>query len=104
MLRYVPVKRNGTYIKDYAQSGGYRRLAEYLNKERTDGIIIPINRHPWSCSRSLNAKVPVPERWRDSSGTIAIPESSVWGRRGETANDFGAYHYASWIDGDLLLL
>ena len=26
--------------------GGYRRLAEYFNKERTDGVWIPIGRHP----------------------------------------------------------
>src|SRR5699024_6282266 len=44
------------------QTGGYRRLAEYFNKERTDGIIIPIGRHPWSCSRSLSHQLLPPER------------------------------------------
>lgn len=78
--------------------GGYRRLGEYFNKERTDGIIIPIGRHPWSCSRSLNAKVPAPEIWMDSSGAIEIPDDVIWSRRGNTENDFGAYYFGSWIE------
>lgn len=79
-------------------NGGYRRLAEYLNKERTDGFVIPINRHPWSCSRSLTAKLPLPERWTDGSGVIEMPGGAVWARRGNMENDFGTYAYASWID------
>ncbi len=78
--------------------GGYRRLAEYLNKERTDGVWIPIGRHPWGCSKSLNAKVPPVERWRDTCGDIEIPTSSVWARRRSLQNDFGAYNYATWIE------
>ena len=35
-------KRNGKTL-------GYRYLARYLTKERSDGIIIPVGRHPWSC-------------------------------------------------------
>lgn len=79
------------------KSGGYRRLAEYLNKERTDGVYIPIGRHPWSCSRSLAAKLPPPERWRDESGVIEIPGDAVWARRGQVVNDFGAYYYGDHI-------
>lgn len=79
--------------------GGYRWMAEYLNKERTDGIIIPIGRHPWSCSRSLNAKVPEPEKWLDTTGAIEIPSTAIWARRGSMENDWGAYYYASWIEG-----
>lgn len=79
--------------------GGYRRLAEYFNKERTDGVMIPIGRHPWSCSRSLNAKVPQPEKWTDESGIIEIPQNVVWSRRGGIENDFGSYYYGSWIAG-----
>lgn len=78
--------------------GGFRRLAEYLNKERTDGVVIPIGRHPWSCSRSLNNKVPPPERWMDTSGGILVPDNVVWARKGGTENDFGAYYYGSWIE------
>lgn len=79
------------------KDGGYRRLAEYLTKERTDGVWIPIGRHPWSCSRSLSQKIPPPEKWRDASGVIEIPDEVMWARRGQTVNDFGAYYYGSYI-------
>ena len=79
------------------KEGGYRRLAEYFNKEGPDGIIIPIGRHPWSCSRSLSRKLPEAERWRDDSGVIEIPDNIVWARRGNIVNDFGAYYYGSYI-------
>ena len=78
--------------------GGFRRLAEYLNKERTDGFVIPIGRHPWSCSRSLTAKLPPPEKWKDADSGIVVPDDAVYVRRGCTENDFGAYYYASWIE------
>ena len=77
--------------------GGYRRLAEYFNKERTDGIVIPIGRHPWSCSRTLSRKLEPPERWRDESGAVPVPDEALWVRRGMNENSFGAYHYASYI-------
>lgn len=78
-------------------AGGFRRLAEYLNKERTDGVVIPIGRHPWSCSRALTNRLPAPIRWKDDSGVIAVPDNAIWVRRGMQENDFGAYYYASWI-------
>ena len=78
-------------------TGGYRRLAKYLTKERTDGVIIPIGRHPWSCSRSLGARLPPPERWMDESGVIEIPDDILWSKRGAIENDFGAYYYAEYI-------
>lgn len=81
-------------------TGGYRRLAEYLTKERTDGIIIPIGRRPWNCSRSLSQQLPPPERWRDESGIIDIPDDVLWARRGERSNSFGAYAYASYIQSN----
>ena len=77
------------------REGGFRRLAEYFNKERPDGFCIPIGKHPWSCSRGLT--LPPPERWRSDSGVIEIPPDAVWSRRGGTENDFGAFRYASWI-------
>lgn len=79
------------------REGGYRRLAEYLNKERSDGFVIPIGRHPWSCSRGLSRQLPPPERWRDHSGYVEIPDDVIWARRGECTNDFGAYYYGSYI-------
>lgn len=80
------------------EKGGFRRLAEYLNKERTDGFVIPIGRHPWSCSRTLTRRLPPPEKWHDTDGGIAVPDDAVWVRRGMNENDFGCYHYASWIE------
>ena len=79
-------------------SGGFRRLAEYLNKEGTDGHVIPIGRHPWSCSRALTQRLPEPEKWKDDSGVIDVPSDAVWVRRGSTENGFGAFYYASWIE------
>lgn len=79
------------------KTGGFRRLAEYFNKERSDGFIIPVGRHPWSCSRSLLQKLPAPERWKDSSGVIEIPNEISWSVRGNRTNDFGAYYYGSYI-------
>lgn len=79
------------------KEGGYRRLAEYLNKERSDGFVIPIGRHPWSCSRSLSRQLESPEQWRDTSGVIEIPAGVLWARRGQRENDFGAYYYGTFI-------
>ena len=79
------------------KEGGYRRLAEYLNKESPDGFIIPIGRHPWSCSRSLSQKLPPAERWQEDSGVIDIPDAIIWARRGERTNDFGSHYYGSYI-------
>lgn len=82
------------------KEGGYRRLAEYFNKERTDGFFIPIGRHPWSCSRSLSRQLAPPERWKDSSGVIYIPDNVKWSRKGGCVNDFGSYCYGSYIVAD----
>lgn len=79
------------------KEGGYRRLAEYLNKERPDGFVIPIGKHPWSCSLNLSRSLPPPERWTDTSGVIEIPDDVIWARRGGCQNDFGSYYYASYI-------
>ncbi len=79
------------------REGGYRRLAEYFNKERSDGVIIPIGRHPWSCSRSLSRQLPEPERWMDASGVVEIPDDVLWSTRSRHENDFGAYAFGSYI-------
>lgn len=78
--------------------GGFRRLAEYFNKERTDGIWIPVGRHPWSCSRTLTAQLPEPERWKDSECRIEIPDGIVWSARNSVENSFGAYYFGSFIE------
>lgn len=75
----------------------FRRLAGYLNKERSDGIIIPIDSRPWTCSRSLTAKLPPPERWRDTSGHIEIPDGVFASGRNRIENEFGCYEYAWYI-------
>ncbi len=64
------------------REGGYRRLAEYLNKERPDGFVIPIGKHPWSCSRTLNSGLPPAERWMEDSSAITVPDGVLWSRRG----------------------
>lgn len=79
------------------RTGGFRRLAEYFNKERSDGHVIPVGRHPWSCSRTLSRKLPPPERWKSDSGCIEIPNEVSWATRGSRENDFGAHYYASYI-------
>ena len=78
-------------------SGGFRRLARYLNKERPDGFMIPVGRHPWSASRTLSAKLPPVERWKDSSPDIPVPPDALWQQSADVVNDFGAHHFKSWI-------
>lgn len=60
----------------------------------------PHRRRPWNCSRSLSQQLPPPERWRDESGVIDIPDDVLWARRGERSNSFGAYAYASYIQSN----
>lgn len=79
------------------KEGGYRRLAEYFNKERPDGFKIPLGKHPWSCNLPLSRSLEPPEEWEDESGVIDIPNDVLWARRGQVTNDFGAYYYASYI-------
>ena len=85
-------------LKRYGKVLGFRYLAEYLTKERSDGIIIPIGRHPWSCSRSLRAKLPEPEIWLDECGKIEVPEDAAWARRAYGCSEFGEYAIASWVE------
>ena len=76
----------------------YRRLAKYFNKEATDGIVIPVGARPWVCSRSLSSQLPPPERWRDSSGVIHIPDGVYSSGRSDTQNEFGSYYYGWYIE------
>lgn len=72
----------------------YRRTAKYLNKEATDGITIPISARTWVCSKSLIAKLPPLECWRDTTGFIDVPENSRIHGFYSTNNEFGQYNYA----------
>ena len=76
----------------------YRRTAKYFNKEATDGLILPIGAKLWNCSRSLNAQLPLPERWKDESGVIEIPDNVSISGRNDIRNEFGAYYYAWYIE------
>lgn len=91
--------RNGI-VFDYPvirDSSGFRRLAEYLNKERPDGTIIPIGRHPWSCSRSLRAKLPPPERWTETEGGIVVPDDAIFVRRHDPSRDEESVGGFNWV-------
>ena len=79
--------------------GGYRRLAEYFNKEANDGVRVPVGARTWVASKSLNQKLPKPEYFRSTSGRIYIPANvhgTVW-KPMPVQNDFGIYCYASYI-------
>ena len=69
-------------------SGGFRRLARYLNKEKADGFMIPVGRHPWSASRTLSAKLPPVQRWKDTSPDIPVPPDALWMASADVVNDF----------------
>lgn len=75
----------------------YRRTARYFNKEAADGLVIPIGARTWVCSRSLVKQLPPTEYWRDASGDIPIPADARCCGTYNTANAFGAYRYAWYI-------
>ena len=75
----------------------FARLARYFNKERSDGIVLPIDSKPWTCSRSLTAQLPAVQRWEDSSGVIEIPDNVFASGRNSVENEFGSYYYAWYI-------
>ena len=83
----------------------FRRLAVYFHKERRDGYFIPLGKHPWSCSRSLSAKLTPPEKWKDESGVIEPPANAIWpstptGRAEHFDNGWGQYYKLSWVEPD----
>lgn len=75
----------------------YRRTAKYFNKEATDGITIPISARTWVSSKTLNAKLPPTEVWRDTSGVIPVPEAVRVSGRNCVENAFGSYYYGWYI-------
>lgn len=76
----------------------YRRTARYFCKEAIDGVTLPVGARTWVCSRSLVQKLPPPEVWRDSSGIIEIPQMVRCSGSYSTANEFGEYRYAWYIE------
>ena len=77
----------------------YSRLAEYMNKERADGVAIPLDKKLWVTSRSLCRQMPPVEKWRDECGTIEIPPGAiVLQEQPLYRNRFGCYTYAKWFE------
>lgn len=80
---------------------GFRRLAEYLHKEAK-----PLGKRAYSCSRSLDAKITPPRRWRADCGDIAPPRRAVCvtyvkGKEPESwSSPWGSYKKLSWIVPD----
>lgn len=95
--------RNGNVktLPVFKEKHGYRPLAKYFVKEGTDGIIIPINRHPWVASQTLYKKLPPAEIWYADNGAIDIPDNiSFPPNKNGKENAFGAFLYASYILSD----
>ena len=80
----------------------YRRTARYYCKERSDGIIIPIDARTWVASRSLSQQLPQPEYFRSDTGRIDIPENCRTCGRYTVDNGFGHYQYGWYIEQDPL--
>lgn len=78
----------------------YYRLARYFTKERSDGIIIPIDGRPCVWSQSLNHQLPPAERWESWDGRIDVPADPYWCTKDPDRsyrNEFGEYYFASYI-------
>lgn len=78
----------------------YRRMARYLTKERTDGVVIPTGSRTWVASRSLYRKLPDPVKSYASDWRIDIPENTSWCEEAAVRNPFGVYSYAAYIEPD----
>ena len=88
-----------------SDKSGFRRLAAYFCKERQDGYRIPLGKHPRTCSRSIQRKIPEPERWTDEDGAIVPDEGAICfstptGRAETFDNGWGAYAKLSWLTPD----
>ena len=85
-----------------ADKSGFRRLAMYFTKERQDGYMIPVGKHPRTCSRSLRGKITEPERWMDDDGTITPDKSAICfstptGCAEVFSSGWGAFSKLSWL-------
>ena len=81
------------------EKDSYARLAEYMNKEKSDGVILPLDKKLWVASRCLCRKLPQVEKWRDESGVIEIPDGAlILQSQPLYRNRFGCYTYAKWFE------
>lgn len=78
----------------------YRRTARYYCKERSDGVVIPIDARTWVASRSLTQKLPPPVYFRAECGRIDIPADNRVCGRFTVDNTWGHYHYGWYIEQD----
>lgn len=69
------------------------RTAKYFVKERTDGVVFPLDAKLWGCSTGLRGKLPKLEVWKAKSGKIWIPKGAVVREDVLVRNAFGQYHY-----------
>lgn len=102
-VRIVKDRRSGQPARILERN--FRDLAEYLSKERNDGIIVPTGRHAQSWSRSLHAQLPPVEKWKAEDSRIEIPDGLIW-RNGPYGRDnqFGSYYYMDYIEDKTELL
>ena len=74
----------GTDVDDQpllrGRKDSYARLAEYMNKEKSDGVVLPLDKKLWVVSQSLRKQLPPLEKWRSGSGVIEIPRASLSSR------------------------
>ena len=92
----------GTDVDDQpllrGKKDSYARLAEYMNKEKSDGVVLPLDKKLWVVSRSLRRQLPPLEKWRSDSGVIEIPPGAiVLQEQPLYRNRFGCYTYAKWF-------
>ena len=81
---------------------GYRRLAEYICKDR-DGGFVPLGKHKWGVERGVRVMIPCPETSFPSLRP-AVPLHAFWARAGGkemrdpiTGKSFGYLYKASWV-------
>lgn len=83
----------------------FRQRAEYLTKEKRDGIKFPVGSRTWVASRSLYEQLAPPERSMQETGSIHIHSEafrlSDWVDESHKSNHFGSYNYASYIAPDI---
>lgn len=75
----------------------YRRIARYMLKESTDGIIIPIGKRVCRWSQSLNEKLPPAEKFWSARDIIRVPKDAMSRGTYQTQNEFGSYKFAWYI-------
>lgn len=90
------VERAGGQIAK--RNGGYRGLAEYLTKERKDGVRKPLDVRGWGVSRELRDRLQPPQKSVVSRPAPRVPKGAtqVW-RSEPVRNEFGEYRYVTYI-------